>query len=275
MTRFSSLATVLALVATSIMPTATAEVLIAPTRVELDRAERSTELVVVNKGDEEAAFRVSIENRRMLIDGTMEPAETALADELFAKDFIRFSPRRILLEPGERQTIRVSAMLNGDLEPGEYRSHLRLMAAPLSAGRTLESATDAEGDALSIQLIAIRSITIPVIFRLGDLSAEVEIEETELRPSANEGETVLVARLNRTGDRSTYGDIKIFVEGQREPVYFARGIALYTPNTQRDVMLPLPDVIRDSLTGRDIRIDYVSSDPSAPGTIASTTARLQ
>ncbi|MDJ0920964.1 MAG: hypothetical protein QNI84_07535 [Henriciella sp.] len=275
MIRFSPLFASLAFAATALVPAATAEVLIAPTRVELDRSERSTELVVVNKGDEEAAFRVSIENRRMLLDGSMEEVTTAEADELFAKDFIRFSPRRILLEPGERQTIRVSAMLNPDLEPGEYRSHLRLMAAPLSAGRTLESLSDTESDTLSIQLIAIRSITIPVIFRMGDLSAEVEIEHTELRPSSNEGETVLVARLNRSGNRSTYGDIKIFVDDKREPVYFARGIALYTPNTERDVMLPLPDEIRQSLTGKDIRIDYVSSDPSAPGTIASLTTRLQ
>ena len=274
MTRFSTLATALALIATGLAPSANAEVLIAPTRVELDRSERSSELVVVNKGSEEAAFRVSIENRRMRLDGSMEPAETALADELFAKDFIRFSPRRIILEPGERQTIRVSAMLNADLEPGEYRSHLRLMAAPLSAGRTLESATQTESDSLSIQLVAIRSITIPIIFRLGDLSAEVEIEDMDLRASDNEGETVLVARLTRTGTRSTYGDIKIFVDGQKEPVYFARGIALYTPNTERDVMLPLPDAVRNSLTGKDIRIDYVSSDPEAPGTIASLATRL-
>ena len=274
MTRFSTLATALALIATGLAPSATSEVLIAPTRVELDRSERSSELVVVNKGSEEAAFRVSVENRRMRLDGSMEPAETALADELFAKDFIRFSPRRIILEPGERQTIRVSAMLNAELEPGEYRSHLRLMAAPLSAGRTLESATQTESDSLSIQLVAIRSITIPIIFRLGELSAEVEIEEMDLRPSDNEGETVLVARLTRTGTRSTYGDIKIYVDGQKEPVYFARGIALYTPNTERDVMLPLPDAVRNSLAGKDIRIDYVSSDPAAPGTIASLATRL-
>jgi len=70
MTRFSALATALALIATGVAPTVSAEVLIAPTRVELDRAERSTELVVVNKGNEEAAFRVSIENRRMRLDGS-------------------------------------------------------------------------------------------------------------------------------------------------------------------------------------------------------------
>ncbi|MEL6322778.1 MAG: hypothetical protein AAFQ84_00950, partial [Pseudomonadota bacterium] len=58
------------------MPGAFAEVLIAPTRVVLERGERSAELIVVNKGEEETAFRLGIENRRMLIDGSMEEAET-------------------------------------------------------------------------------------------------------------------------------------------------------------------------------------------------------
>ncbi|MEQ3747273.1 MAG: hypothetical protein ABNH53_13695 [Henriciella sp.] len=253
---------------------ASAELLIAPTRVVLDRSDRSTELVVVNKGAEEAAFRISVENRRMNLDGSMEEVTEAIDDELFAKDFIRFSPRRIVLKPGERQTVRVSARLNGDMEEGEYRSHLRLQGAPLSAGRTLQSATSTDSGDLSIQLIAIRSITIPVIMRLGQLDADVDIESINLQENDAEDETLLVARMTRTGSRSTYGDIKIYAPDQVDPVYFARGIALYTPNTERDIILPLPSELRAALTGKDIRIEYVSSDPQAPGVIANLTTRL-
>lgn len=253
---------------------ASAELLIAPTRVVLDRSDRSTELVVVNKGSEEAAFRISVENRRMNLDGSMEEAVDATDGEMFAKDFIRYSPRRIVLKPGERQTVRVSARLNGDMEEGEYRSHLRLQGAPLSAGRTLQSATSTDTGDLSIQLIAIRSITIPVIMRLGQLDADVDIESLDVQENDAEDETLLVARMKRTGSRSTYGDIKIYAPDQAEPVYFARGIALYTPNTERDLILPLPNDLRDALTGKDIRIEYVSSDPQAPGVIADLTTRL-
>ena len=255
-------------------PPAQSEVLIAPTRVILDRSERSTELVVVNKGNEEAAFRISIENRRMRLDGSMEEISEPLDGEVFASDILRYSPRRIVLAPGERQTVRVSAMLRPDLEPGEYRSHLRLMGAPLSAGRTLTSATNTERADLSIQLVAIRSITIPVIVRIGDLGADVEIETVALQETETEDETLLVARMSRTGNRSTYGDIKLFVEGQAEPIYYAKGIAIYTPNTERDLLLPLPDIIRDAIAGQHIRLEYISADPSAPGLIAATSTRL-
>ena len=244
-----------------------AEVMIAPTRVVLEKGERSAELVIVNKGTEEAAYRISVENRRMLETGAMELAEEARENEQFAKDFVRYSPRRIMLEPGARQTIRVSANTSG-LEVGEYRSHLRVMSAPTSAGRTLKSAASTGGEDISIELIAIRSLTIPIIVRVGQLEASVEMDSAMIQPSDNEAESILVARLNREGSKSTFGDIQIFVEGQREPVYFARGIAVYTPNTHRDVMLPLPDVVRAEIAGKPIRIAYVSSDPTAPETFA-------
>ncbi|MEM6899755.1 MAG: hypothetical protein AAF583_08300 [Pseudomonadota bacterium] len=243
---------------------AESEVLIAPTRIVLERGERSAELVIVNKGDEEAAFRVSIENRRMLENGSLELAEDREEGELFAIDHVRYAPRRVILEPGGKQTIRVSANLANNLEPGEYRSHLRLMAVPTSAGRSLPSATDLDETALSIQLIAIRSLTIPIILRVGELNADVDIIDLRIdekeRQSDNGEEHLLVARLTRNGERSTYGDVEVFVDGQRDPIYFARGVAVYTPNSARDVILPLPNEVHDQLRGQPVRIAYVSSD---------------
>jgi len=254
-------------------PHAYGEVMIAPTRVVLENADRSAELVLVNRGTEQGAYRISLENRRMRMNGSLEAAEEARGGERFADGLVRFSPRRALLEPGGRQTIRVSAQTSG-LEPGEYRSHLRVQGAPTSAGRTLSEAASAGGEDISIELIAVRSLTIPVIVRVGDLDAEVEIETAATAPSEEAGETLFVARLTRSGERSTYGDIQIFVEGQAEPVYFARGIAIYTPNTERDVVLPMPTVLAESLKGQTVRIAYVSSDPARPGTIAEITTAV-
>ena len=256
--------------ALAITPTAFAELLIAPTRVVLENGERSTELVLVNKGGEEAAYRISLENRRMILNGGLETVETAEDGELFADEIVRFSPRRAILEPGGRQTVRITARTTG-LAPGEYRSHLRIMGAPTSAGRTLAEAGSPAGDGISIELIAIRSLTIPIIIRAGNLSAEVSIESAVTAPSDEEGEELLVLRLTRSGDRSTYGDIQIFVTGQKEPVYVARGIAIYTPNTERDVYLPVPSELTDLLRGKDVRIAYVSSNPENPQLISDIT----
>lgn len=250
-----------------------AELLIAPTRVVLERSERSAELVLVNKSDEEAAYRISIENRRMLKDGSLVDAEEPLPGELFAADHIRFAPRRLVMAPGGRQTVRISASTAG-LAPGEYRSHLRVMAAPTSAGRTLASAAgSADGDGISIELVAIRSLTIPVIVRVGDLDAEVVVDGAALETSSDGGR-LLVARLKRSGSKSAYGDLQVFLDGAPDPVFAARGIAVYTPNEERDVLLPLPAELATQLSGRRVRLAYVSSDPAEPGVIAETVTVL-
>ncbi len=251
-----------------------AEVMIAPTRVVLENGDRSAELVIVNKGDEEAAFRISIENRRMNLDGSLEIVTDATDEDKFAKDFVRYSPRRVIMEPGGRQTIRVS-FSGSDLEPGEYRSHLRLMSAPTSAGRTLQNVSGETGDGISIQLVAIRSLTIPVIARVGDLSVDVNLETAGLTEvSHTDVDMILEARLTRTGDKSSYGDIEIYAEDTEEPVYYARGIAVYTPNTERIVKLPLPNDVSEQLAGKSVRIVYRSSDPKNPEILADMTTRL-
>ena len=252
-----------------------ANILVSPTRVVLEDGERSSELVFLNRSEEESAFRVSLENRRMLSDGSMEKVETPIEGELFAKDFLRYSPRRVVLGAGEQQTIRISSRMPSDIKPGEYRSHLRIMAVPVSAGSSLEAiASDEDSNALSITLVAIQSVTIPVILRVGELDASVEIDALSIEQGEEETETYLVASMSRAGNRSTYGDIKIYTEGDTEPVYFARGIAVYVPNDTRDVFLPLPEAVKEKIAGQNVRIVYASSDPENPGIIAEHATYL-
>ena len=138
--RFSPLLAALAL---SMSPVpAAAELMVAPTRLVMGAGERSTELTLVNKGNEQTAFRIAVENSRMRRDDALETAETPRTGEMFAADMIRFAPRRVILEPGGRQTIRVSVDTPAGLAPGEYRSHLRLMSAPTSAGQKLDKPDD-------------------------------------------------------------------------------------------------------------------------------------
>lgn len=270
--RLSRLAPLMAALVFPVLPgPASAELMIAPTRVVLAGTERSTELILVNKGDEQTAYRIDVENRRMRTDGALEAAADTRPGELFAAEMIRFSPRRVVLEPGARQSLRVSVSPPAGLAPGEYRSHLRLMSAPTSAGAATLGGPDANDGALSIQLIAVRSITIPVIIRVGTLDATASVDTAAL---SSDGENMLVVKLTRSGARSTYGDLRLTINGQANPAYSVRGIAIYTPNTDRDVLLPLPADIKAKLAGQDVRIDYVSSDPKAPGLIATRRVRL-
>jgi len=254
---------------------AAAELLVAPTRVVLSPEARSAELVLVNKGTETAAFRIALENRRMRPDGSLEDAGEARPGENFAEDKLRFSPRQLVLEPGARQVVRVMASAPGELAPGEYRSHLRLMSAPVSAGATQLAGEPGADNSLAIELVAIRSLTIPVILRVGKLEASVTMDAAAMNGEAPDQ---LVVRLTRAGTRSTYGDVSLTIEGEKAPAWLVRGVAIYTPNTSRDVIVPLPADVRAGLAGKRVRIDYVSTDAADPASagklLASLTAAL-
>jgi P pilus assembly chaperone PapD len=252
---------------------AAAELLVAPTRVILTAANRTAELVLVNKSTEAAAFRLALENRRMRSDGSLETADEARPDEKFAADKLRFSPRQLMLEPGARQVVRIMTE-TADLPPGEYRSHLRLMSAPVSAARTQTSVAGAapgSDNSLSIELIAIRSITVPVILRVGTLAASVTVDGAALAEKAS---NQLVVKMTRQGTRSTYGDISLTVDGEKQPAWLVRGVAIYTPNNSRDVILPLPPETRARLAGKRVRITYVSTDGGEPALAGSVLASL-
>jgi hypothetical protein len=57
-----------------------------------------------------------------------------------------------------------------------------------------------------------------------------------------------------------------------------RGVAIYVPNTTRDVVIPLPPEVRAQLAGKKVRIDYTSTDAAdtanAGKLLASLTAAL-
>lgn len=251
---------------------AAAELLVAPTRVVLSGTTRTAELVLVNKGSETAAFRLALENRRMRPDGALEAATQAQPGENFADDKVRFSPRQLVLEPGARQVVRLMASPAADLPAGEYRSHLRLMSAPVSAGRSLPAAArDGQDNSLSIELIAIRSLTVPVILRVGSLDASVTLDSAAMARDATDQ---LVIHLSRRGSRSTYGDISLTVAGEKEPAWLVRGVAIYTPNAGRDVVLPLPPAVKAKLAGKAVEIAYRSTDGADPATLGTTLARL-
>lgn len=269
MLRFPLVAALIAALAPPVP--AAAELLVAPTRVVLTPQERATELVLVNKGTETAAFRIAIENRRMREDGSLEDASTPEPGEQFADDKLRYSPRQLVLEPGARQVVRIMASAPGDLAPGEYRSHLRLMSAPVSAGTTQIAGEPNTDNSLAIELVAIRSITIPVILRVGSLDASVTMDAAAMAADAPDQ---LVVRLTRSGTRSTYGDVSFTVDGEKQPAWLVRGVAIYVPNTDRDVIVPLPPEVRTKLAGKRVRIDYRSTDESDPASVGQLLASL-
>lgn len=243
------------------------DLLVAPTRIILD-GRRGTEIILNNIGDDVATYRISVELRRMKPDGTLEAVTLPNARESAAEAMILYAPRKVTLPPNQPQSIRINARAPQGLADGEYRVHLLFRAIPESQPVTAPKPTEG----VSFRLTPVYGVTIPVIVRLGNLSATAGI--ANVAKASEGGKPVIALDLSRTGDRSTFGEIRVRKAGLAEPIAVAGGIALYTEINQRRVTIPIDARFAAQATGA-VTVEYVEKTPTGMVTLASTSATLR
>ena len=268
---FAPLFTALALLVPVTPATAAGDLLVAPTRVVLDGS-RGTEVVLNNIGSTPATYRISLEVKRMTGQGGLEEiAETEVtAAERAALDMISFSPRRVTLPPNQPQVIRVGVRLPAGIAPGEYRVHMLFRAIPDTIAATDQVKATSGG--VSVALTPIYGITIPVIVRVGDLSATATIGKAAIIDEG--GQPHFAFDLARQGNRSVYGDIEVTRPGVKDPLFLARGIAVYPEVTDRRVSIPVPAEVAATLKG-PVRIRYTEDRELGGGTIAEANVTVE
>lgn len=267
---FARLMLPLALLGAASPAMAAGDLLVAPTRIILD-GERGTEVILNNIGDEEATYRISLELRRMTADGNLAEVSDAEANatEEAARAMIIYAPRKITLPPNQPQAIRIGVRPPEGLADGEYRAHMLFRAIPKVAEVTA-SETVAEG--VSIQLTPVYGVTIPIIVRKGKLNATAAVSNPRL--VRDEEGPKLAFDLDRNGNRSVYGEIRVSRPGGGEPLMMARGIAIYPEITHRTVALPITEELASSLKG-DVVVSYSEPSENGGGLIADVRATLR
>ncbi len=234
------LALALALLAAPLL--ARADLMLNPTRIVFDKNQRAAQIDLINNGTETATYRISVVNRRMSEIGDFQIADKAEAGEQFADSMLVYSPRQVVLAPGSSQLVRVLVRKPADLASGEYRSHLIFdrIAAPNSTNSVASGNEPPPGE-VGIQLTALVGVSIPVIVRHGETAATVAISDIKLLPPSGADELpVMSFTLERSGNRSVYGDLTISFtpEGGKEAVVGkASGVAVYVPNPLRRAKL--------------------------------------
>ena len=215
--------------------------LVAPTRLVFEGRQRTGQLTLVNTGSQIATYRISFVRLRMTENGGFSRVLETDSTEQFADTLLRFSPRRVELPPGVPQTVRLQLRLPADLPAGEYRSHLLFRAVPGSAPEEPARAEPVTG--VEMKLRAVYGVSIPIIVRHGDLVAELTLSDPRVESAPDEDPpTRLAVTLNRSGNRSVYGDLTGVLVRNGQPdlvVGVAKGVAVYMPNTKRSCLLPV------------------------------------
>lgn len=243
------------------------DLLVAPTRIVLD-GRRGTEVILNNIGDDVATYRVSAELRRMTPDGKLVDVDAPNDKEKAAQEMLLFAPRRVTLPPNQPQAIRLSARAPAGLPDGEYRIHMLFRAVP--PPRPQVAPQKVEGVAFA--LTPIYGVTIPVIVRLGNLQAKAAV--SNVRKIEEDGKPAIALDISRSGDRSTFGDIRVLKAGVSDPIALLRGIAVYTEVGERSVVVPIDPEQLPHASGQ-VTVQYVETTDTGPVTIAETSAVLR
>jgi P pilus assembly chaperone PapD len=247
------------------------DLLVAPTRIVLD-GRKGAEVILNNIGEEPATYRVSIEFRRMTEDGGLEDVAQPTAADQQAADMVIYAPRRVTLAPHVPQSIRIAARPPQGLPDGEYRVHLLFRAIP-PATPVVQASVPEQEKGLRFQLTPVYGVTIPVIVRLGNLQATAGIADVHVDKS-RDGNSVVSLDLSRSGQRSTFGEVRVLKAGVKDPIALQKAVAVYTEVGKRHVDVPVNPAFKGALAG-PVTVQYVETFDDGSHVIAETQAVLR
>lgn len=226
---------------------------ISPTRLVMD-GRRGGQITLYNSSSAPVSYRV--ESLDMAIDET--GAHTAVADGTVpawsALPHIRYAPRQVTLQPGQRQAIKIIARVPADLAAGEYRSHLRFSSIPTVA--PVDDAPEqksGEERMVSVTVGMDFRVTIPLLLRVGETQGGAAIERSQI-VAGTQGGRVANVTVARTGNRSDYGTLQVL--GADDAVLGSlRGVSVPPPLGRRIFPVALTG------TGKPAKVTYVEELP--------------
>ncbi|CAM4139708.1 molecular chaperone [Gillisia hiemivivida] len=260
----SPLALFLILISSGIATYAQGDLMVMPKRLVFEGSERSQEINLANTGSDTAVYAISFINYKMTESGNFEQVEEPEDGQRFATDFLRYFPRRVVLAPKEAQTVRVQLTRTGNLEPGEYRSHVYFRAVEEQIALGAEEAEDSEG--ISINIKTVFGISIPVIIREGESTTAINLTDITLDTEAENPKLSLV--INRSGNMSVYGNLTathIALDGTETEVGMVKGVSVYTPNSKRSFSFELRNAAEVDLSKGKLNITYKTEDGKVLG----------
>lgn len=277
--------------AAPVVTTVAANINITPKRVTFDRNHRNATIFVINQGEAPVTIDIAMVDRIMEPDGQIVAAEDAakkpeLAGELAqlhsAKDMLQISPRRVTLDPGKGQTIRVRlSNLPDQPTASEYRTHLTVTTVPPRDTGTTAAAAAGEGGSkqLSFKISAIYGVSIPAIVRVAPPQPQAQLTNLHIEtldftsdPAAPPKKmTALTLDVVRQGPNSLYGVFEVRVVGQKRgdaPLGAARGVGVYPEIDHRTVRIPLT---RAPAPGEKLEVTFTDDDTSPGKVLAKST----
>lgn len=230
-------------------------------RITFEGPKRSDIITIMNNTAKEQTYRLGWRHYRMDEKRSLVfvPEDEKVDDIKWADDMIKYAPRRVTVPPGGSQQIRLLLRRPRDLAPGEYRSHLWIVTEADAEA----FGAPAEKGQQAFRLTMQPALTLPVFVRHGDLTAKASITDAKLAKTQTGGTVSFV--LNREGNRSLYGDLKVICTGggQSFEASHIRGIAVYPEVSRRILEYDFDFPAEQAGNCGQVRIEYIADKEDA------------
>jgi hypothetical protein len=195
---------------------ALATVTVTPMIAVIEGRNRYADINLINTSDKTESYQITWRFYKMKEgEGTYDNADASLTDFDLSQHLV-MTPRRVSIEPGGMQKIRLGLRLKGEPPaPGDYRAHLMLMqdkdvnAAPVPP-QPLEKGKVMIGVGVNVGL------SIPVVYRVGESDVKAVIGDVSRQINPNSGKIELLIPITREGEGryGIYGDLKVMRDGE-------------------------------------------------------------
>jgi P pilus assembly chaperone PapD len=247
-----------------------ANLLVSPTRLSFEGKDRVKELILINVTDKARSYRIEWEENTVDVRGNYK----AIPDNeiTFASSpFIRYSPRQVTLQPGERQVIKLMLRRKSDMHLPEYRSHLKMTALPLR----IEDEESQALEGIEFKIDVLTSYTIPVIVRTQEITSSVKVKSISVR--VNEANKAFFELdIEKIGPTSVTGEIEIShvdpITGEGKVVGILRGVNIFHEMQQRMVSIEWQGYSQPIMG--EFRITYKGSSEQVGQILSEQTVTL-
>ncbi|HEY0893331.1 MAG TPA: fimbria/pilus periplasmic chaperone, partial [Cellvibrio sp.] len=189
-----------------IVQSASANLLINPTRVQFNPSDRTTDVTLINTSQVTTTYRLEWAEKKAKANGGYTDLDSAAAANFpVASKMLRFSPKQVTLKPNERQTIKLAIRRPQGLADGEYRSHLLFRALPPT-----KNSVEKDQQTASTVIAVVLNFAIPVVIQQGTPNYTVNANSARIlfNPSKKDGSVEV--DLSRSGIHSMIGNISAY-----------------------------------------------------------------
>jgi hypothetical protein len=211
--------------------------------------ERSATITLTNRGDATGTFETSWSELTMTPEGGLIKSENP---PWSVQPFVRYSPRRVTLQPSESQVIKIALRRDQEASEGEYYSHFRVLTINTEdmadESEDSKDVADTPKSNAAVTITARSAVAIPVIWRNSETSPSATIDSVVVDRDANQ----LTVDVRRRGKLSVRGYLHVLGEapdGTRGALADPVPLVIYPSVDQRVTAITLnEDITADALT---------------------------